>query len=434
MFVGKSQSLFNAVENKEKREEMNKLNFYVERSGTRYIGKCFEHVGLSYEGPSYDAARSGIKRAVKRFLKMAKGTTVAPVVSNKRKINRVAFVIDGSGSMSQLMGDAVDALNKNIQTLRDESAGHGQETFVTVVRFSDYVTNVITDLPLNQVKNFSRYELYEGGNTALYDATGGTIEGLERIPTKGEDVAYLLVVITDGAENKSRTFSRTVLNQLISRVQATDRWTVTFLTPHGQETRLANDLGVHFGNVSGWAQTTKGVQAYSSNVSLGTANFYGSRAAGVNSVKTFYSDLSNLTSKDLKKNLEDIAYKCRVWTVEKEITVRDFVEKKGLTFLKGAAFYQLTKEEKKVQAYKELLVMEKGKNAVYSGDNARQVLGLPTSTVKIVPGNHSNFDIFVQSTSTNRKLVRGTKLIYVEEFGVVYQTGPSASSSTSRTR
>lgn len=38
----------------------------------------------------------------------------------------------------------------------------------------------------------------------------------------------------------------------------------------------------------------------------------------------------------------------------------------------------------------------------------------PSFDAQVKPGNHANFDIFVQSTSFNRKLVRGTKLLYFE--------------------
>jgi hypothetical protein len=56
--------------------------------------------------------------------------------------------------------------------------------------------------------------------------------------------------------------------------------------------------------------------------------------------------------------------------------------------------------------------MEKGSKAIYGGNAARSLIGLPYGAeAKVEPGNHANYDIFVQSTSTNRKLVRGTKLL-----------------------
>jgi len=41
------------------------------------------------------------------------------------------------------------------------------------------------------------------------------------------------------------------------------------------------------------------------------------------------------------------------------------------------------------------------------------LLGLPeVGSVAVNPGDHGNFNIFVQSTSVNRKLVAGTKALY----------------------
>jgi len=59
--------------------------------------------------------------------------------------------------------------------------------------------------------------------------------------------------------------------------------------------------------------------------------------------------------------------------------------------------------------------MEKGKSEVY-GPDARDLIGLPAGgTEKVIPGNHANYDIYIQSTSNNRRLVRGTKLIYFKD-------------------
>jgi hypothetical protein len=47
------------------------------------------------------------------------------------------------------------------------------------------------------------------------------------------------------------------------------------------------------------------------------------------------------------------------------------------------------------------------------------MIGLPANAdAKVEPGNHANYDIFVQSTSVNRKLPRGTKLIVVDHIVV----------------
>lgn len=78
----------------------------------------------------------------------------------------------------------------------------------------------------------------------------------------------------------------------------------------------------------------------------------------------------------------------------------------------GTVFYQLTKTEE-IQSYKQILVQKKFTKEIYAGNEARELLGLPVGqTCKVKIGNLGNYDVFIQSTSVNRKLVRGTRVIY----------------------
>jgi len=38
--------------------------------------------------------------------------------------------------------------------------------------------------------------------------------------------------------------------------------------------------------------------------------------------------------------------------------------------------------------------------------------GFRRGTIKLAPGDYGNFEIFIQSTSNNRKLLAGTKCVY----------------------
>ena len=88
---------------------------------------------------------------------------------------------------------------------------------------------------------------------------------------------------------------------------------------------------------------------------------------------------------------------------------------------RGAAFYLLMKPENEVQDHKQIAIRDKKTGVIYSGVNARQMLGLPYhGTVKVVPGNHGGYDIFIQSTSVNRKLVKGTQVLYWDNVGQQY--------------
>lgn len=84
---------------------------------------------------------------------------------------------------------------------------------------------------------------------------------------------------------------------------------------------------------------------------------------------------------------------------------------------KGTGFYQLSKSEKAVQDYKIIVARNKSTGAVYGGiKQIRQLLGLPESgTISLRPGDHGDWDLFIQSTSTNRVLMPGTSALYWEK-------------------
>jgi hypothetical protein len=55
------------------------------------------------------------------------------------------------------------------------------------------------------------------------------------------------------------------------------------------------------------------------------------------------------------------------------------------------------------------------------------MLGLPrVGDARVRPGDHGKFDVFVQSTSVNRKLSYGTQVMYWENVGVAFKEGISA--------
>jgi hypothetical protein len=55
------------------------------------------------------------------------------------------------------------------------------------------------------------------------------------------------------------------------------------------------------------------------------------------------------------------------------------------------------------------------------------MLALPTiGTVRLAPDELGDYDVFIQSTSVNRKLDKGTQLMYWPGVGVAFKEGPSA--------
>lgn len=101
--------------------------------------------------------------------------------------------------------------------------------------------------------------------------------------------------------------------------------------------------------------------------------------------------------------------------VEKECDIRTYVEEHDLIFKPGKGFYSFKKSET-IQPYKEVILVDKTTGDIFSGQGARTMLGLPNSTVSLSPStmklDKNKYDVFIQSTSYNRKLTPGTKFLY----------------------
>jgi hypothetical protein len=328
----------------------------------------------------------------------------------QRLKNYLTFVMDHSASMSRIKSDVQRTFNSLLAQHQQAAKEEDQDTQVSLVDFSTTVKEVFAGRPIENVAPIVNY--YLDDMTALLDGVGRAIEINDAMTDSEDDhVSHLIMVLTDGHENCSRVYNWTTLQSRIERMQARGNWTFVFQVPPGA-TSIFTARGIPAGNVREWEATTQGVEAAAAATSVGTQSFYRSRSAGKKAVNNFYTDLSDLKTSDLRKNLDDQQAFYQSYAVPKEVEIRSFVEAQtGKPYLSGSAFYQLTKPET-IQWRKDVLIREKNKRAVWGGDEARKMIGLqPFTDCKVTPGNHANFDIFVQSTSTNRKLVRGTSVL-----------------------
>lgn len=327
--------------------------------------------------------------------------------------NKVAIILDASGSMSGLHRQTLQVVNSLIESIKKESGENNQRTELTFVQFDSIVRTIFSDMNINNVSSVTERDYRIGGMTALFDAVGQTIENFKKSADYSDpETSFLLMVVTDGQENMSNKYSAESLTKLLFEVHRKGNWTVTFQVPRGDKGYLIN-FGIPTDNIREWDATVEGMKLVGQTTSEGLQNYYHARSAGVKSVQNFYvtTDLSDVKAKDLKA-LEDKSNEFRMYEVPKESVIKEFVESKTKKeYQLGTTFYQLMKKEK-VQSNKEVLIMDKSKKTIYGGSDARNLIGLPDGgDAKVDPGNHSNYEIFVQSGSVNRKLPRGTKVL-----------------------
>jgi hypothetical protein len=105
-------------------------------------------------------------------------------------------------------------------------------------------------------------------------------------------------------------------------------------------------------------------------------------------------------------------FRFQMLNVDNLCVIKDFVESVGTTFRKGRGFYQFTKSEI-VQEHKEVILRNKITGDMFTGAEARNFIGLPfgeRGTIR--PKLFDDYEVYIQSTSYNRKLIPNTKFLY----------------------
>ncbi len=338
--------------------------------------------------------------------------------SKPKLTNHIAYIIDASGSMSSYKGDVVSTMQKKISDLIELHKTHKDNTTITFVSFNDKVTIHETMLNLDTMTDNSVINLFNkhlenyipSGSTALVDAVISVLDRFEQsIDAHLPTTSFLLEVITDGYENASKQ-SRQVLRQKLTEAIATDRVTIGFQVPIELVEETKNTLNLRDGEVIGWETSKKGFERSYRATASGMAGYYKARGAGASSVKGLYAT-NVATVKEVERNSTDITNQTTAAIISKEIPIKEWYETKYKTqYPIGHCFYQLTKRET-IQRYKQILLRDKNTGEIYHTES-RTLLNIPSDKdIKVDPGNHRKYDIFIQSTSTNRKLVRGTTVI-----------------------
>lgn len=341
------------------------------------------------------------------------------------KKQAIGIIVDRSGSMAGREQMAVQDFNSIVKTITENASKTKIDTEITIIdssmpdkdqkrggNFSCVVNEVsVRAQPYQNVEYRSTMPM-RGGGTNINDAICQMIDIMECLYSNEREV--LIYVLTDGADNESNNSVHTTVKKIKSKPE----WIVSLRGPQSVVNAFS-DLPKE--NFYVW-NNTKEFQASTVVTAQATAQYFDDRSKGIMR-NTLYTNL-NATSAQVKAHMQEVTSDVLVTPVSYHCDIKTFVENKvGEELLKGAAFYQLTKTERNVQSYKQVLIRDKKTGKIYAGDWARQALGLPLNQdVTLKPGMHGHYDIFVQSTSTNRKLVGGTDLIYWRAIGEPFTT------------
>lgn len=187
--------------------------------------------------------------------------------------SRVAIILDGSSSMQSIRGEAIGAFNEQVETLHANSKE--VETKVSLVEFGTTVKEpTIWNRRTSKLQPITNDQYNPNGMTALYDAMGSTIEKLTSLPEANDsDTAMLVVIISDGAENNSKTYNAPFLKQRIKELEATGRYTFSYIGANQDMLDVSNNLGISLGNTLAFDASPDGTRRMSETYATATANY-----------------------------------------------------------------------------------------------------------------------------------------------------------------
>jgi Mg-chelatase subunit ChlD len=138
-----------------------------------------------------------------------------PFRSRRRNaITGVTLLLDASGSMNVRRDETIREVNRYLEKLKSD----GQRYKLTVVIFNDGISKLIVREDIRDVGDLERAEYRPEGWTRLLDAVGATLES-------GSFFKFdrnLFVVVTDGQENRSSTYSLNEVRDMIDRMRSED--------------------------------------------------------------------------------------------------------------------------------------------------------------------------------------------------------------------
>lgn len=321
----------------------------------------------------------------------------------------IGIVRDHSGSMYSLKTAAMKDYNDTIAAIKTAAAGNDIPTNISVAEIGGFGVRSVIDQNLDAVKPLTYYQT--DGGTPLFDGVASLVEFFSGVRDRDEST-FLIMAITDGEENQSKSDWARNIEANIKKHQSTDRWTFVFRVPKGYAQHLVR-LGIPAGNIQEWETTERGLRESTAVVAQSMGNYYSGVSRGITSSQKFFVNMDKIKTNQVAAAMKNISDEVAIYPVAKKTDISSFVTlKTKQQYTKGTGFYQLSKPEKIVQDYKIIVVRNQKTGAVYAGGDARSLLGLPeTGNINLRPGTHGEWDVFIQSTSSNRILFPGTSAL-----------------------
>lgn len=184
-----------------------------------------------------------------------------------RNLTDITIVLDCSGSMESIRAPMEAALRSFVM----EQAGQPGVCLFSLYRFNTLVSHVFSGALHPEI------EITPLGMTALLDALGQAIDEtgqrLARLPEASRPGKVIMLVVSDGLENASRTCTRYEIAQKIKHQREKYSWEVIFMGCNQNAILEGGNLGVRIETCCTHDATPKGIARAYAAMSCSVSNY-----------------------------------------------------------------------------------------------------------------------------------------------------------------
>lgn len=161
-----------------------------------------------------------------------------------KETTEIVFILDRSGSMYTIADDAIGGFNS---FLAEQKAVEG-DTKMTLILFDTNVEVLHDGVDINKVEELNSNTYKTDGMTALLDAIGTGIDGLnKRVSEMSPDeqpTKFIFAIMTDGAENMSRSYTSEKIKNKIQNMTGQRDYQFIFLGANIDAVETASSFGI----------------------------------------------------------------------------------------------------------------------------------------------------------------------------------------------
>lgn len=220
------------------------------------------------------------------------GDTIAekfsPKRANKNKTSRhIVFVLDDSASMQGSREATISGFNEFVDAKREDTK---MNTTVSLLKFDG--TNIAwvhNNVDIAEIKPLTTEDYNPRGMTNLNDGMGSAIlmvDNILKAKKKSDREAVTIVILTDGMENSSKTFSSKNIVDMKATAEAKD-WSFYFIGSDIDAFAVSKNFGFHTSNTLQYskAKTSDTFRSLSSSMS----RLDSARQSGMNTTASYTS-------------------------------------------------------------------------------------------------------------------------------------------------